>query len=100
MIHLDFPLIEDRIIGFSFLKRYQYQINNDSLLLDNQELPLRTTPVKLEHKPGARVTQVQKLRDDVAHIHFFNTGEQNINKNCEIYTGKPTPHAFKTSFQN
>ena len=83
VIASDFPLIEDGIIGLPFLKQYRCQINNVSLLLDNQELPLQITPVQLELKPGARVTQVQTLGNEVTRIHSFNTGEQNINTNCK-----------------
>ena len=98
VISSDFPLIEDGIIGLPFLKQYQYQIN-DSLLLDNQELPLQTTPVQLELKPGARVTRSKSK--EMKLLAFISSIL--VNKTIQIVKStlsNRTSHAFKTSFQN
>ncbi|XP_076660824.1 uncharacterized protein LOC143364275 [Halictus rubicundus] len=78
----DFPLIEDGIIGLPCLEKYQYEISNDKIKLNDNVLYFQK-PATVQ--PGEVKVQTIYLEGRPTRVCFFNFGETNKDISNQIY---------------
>ena len=69
----NFHLIEDGIIGLPFLTKYQYNVTNDKLTLDEIILLFQNTNNKIG--PDQTLISTQYIEGKPTPICFINTGK-------------------------
>lgn len=79
----DFPLLEDGIIGLPFLRKYEYEINNQILALDNFAISLYEEPGKAV-APDTYTIRTGFINDQATRICYINTGKKEISTKDQI----------------
>lgn len=78
----DFPLIEDGIIGLTFLKKHDYAITNDKLRIDKDIINLQETIEEIPTK--SHRTVYTKIGNEHTRVCFINNGKEDVKLTNQI----------------